>query len=156
MTTRLLLAAFAALPLLAYAADTPEPARVVRAPSVNERMAAARKAIDAKDWSRAMTELNAAARDDPRNADVHNLMGYTYRKRASPDLPKSIEQYNMALQIDPRHKYAHEYLGEAYLMDKKPQEAEKHLAALEQICGNKSCEEYTDLAKSIADYKTRN
>jgi Flp pilus assembly protein TadD len=156
MTIRLLLAALAALPVLAYSADTPEPARVVRAPSVNERMAAARKAIDAKDWSRAITELNAAERDDPRNADVHNLLGYSYRKRPSPDLPKAIEHYNTALRIDPRHKYAHEYLGEAYLMDKKPEEAQKHLVALEQICGNKSCEEYTDLAKSIADYKTKN
>jgi Flp pilus assembly protein TadD len=156
MTLRYLLAALAALPVLAYPADTPEPARVVRAPSVNERMAAARKAIDAQDWSRATSELNAAARIDPRNADVHNLLGYTYRKRASPDLPRAIEHYNIALRIDPRHKYAHEYLGEAYLMDKKPEEAEKHLAALEQICGNKSCEEYADLAKSIADYKTKN
>jgi Flp pilus assembly protein TadD len=156
MMMRYLLAVLAALPVLAYSSDTPEPARVVRAPSVNERMATARKAIDSKDWSRAIRELDAAAQEDPRNADVHNLLGYSYRKRASPDLPKSIEHYKMALQIDPRHKYAHEYLGEAYLMDKKPQEAEKHLAALEQICGNKSCEEYTDLAKSIADYKTRN
>jgi Flp pilus assembly protein TadD len=156
MKIRYLLAALAALPLFAYAADTPEPVRVVRAPPVNERMAAARQAIEAKDWSRAMTELNAAAREDPRNADVHNLLGYTYRKRASPDLPKAIEEYNIALRIDPRHKYAHEYLGEAYLMEKKPQEAEKHLAELERICGNKSCEEYADLAKSIADYKTKN
>ena len=30
------------------------------------------------------------------------------------------------------------------------------LDALEKICGNKSCEEYTDLAKSIADYKLKN
>ena len=156
MIVRFVLAALAALPVFAYAADTPEPARVVRAPSVNERMAAARKAIDGKDWRRANSELTAAVRDDPRNADVHNLLGYTYRKQASPDLPRAIEHYNTALRIDPRHKYAHEYLGEAYLMDKKPEEAEKHLAELEKICGNKSCEEYTDLAKSIADYKSKN
>jgi len=156
MTTRFVIAVLAALPLLGFAADTPEPARVVRAPSVNERMAAARKAIDASDWRRAASELNAALRDDPRNADIHNLLGYTYRKQASPDLPRAIEHYNTALRIDPRHRYAHEYLGEALLMDRKPEEAEKHLAALEQICGNKSCEEYTDLAKSIADYKTKN
>jgi tetratricopeptide (TPR) repeat protein len=156
MIARFLLAALAALPVLAYSADTPEPVRVVRTPSVGERMDAARKAIATQDWNRAMTELNAAARDDPRNADVHNLLGYTYRKRAPPDLPKAIEHYNIALRIDPRHRYAHEYLGEAYLMDRKPQEAEKHLAELEKICGNKSCEEYADLAKSIAAYKKKN
>jgi hypothetical protein len=38
-------------------------------------------------------------------------------------------------------------------MDKKPAEAEKHLASLEQICGNKTCEEYADLAGAIAKYK---
>jgi hypothetical protein len=57
------------------------------------------------------------------------------------------------LQLDPKHKGAHEYIGEAYLMDKKPAEAEKHLASLEQICGNKTCEEYVDLAAAIAKYK---
>jgi hypothetical protein len=40
-------------------------------------------------------------------------------------------------------------------MDKKPAEAEKHLALLAGICGNTSCEEYADLAKSIAQYKQK-
>jgi hypothetical protein len=60
------------------------------------------------------------------------------------------------LRIDPRHKGAHEYIGQAYLMEKRPAEAEKHLAELEKICGNKTCGEYTDLARSIADYKSKN
>ena len=134
----------------AFAADTPT------MPTVSERLANARKAIDSKDWSKALFELNQAARDEPRNADVHNLLGYTYRKRATPDLAKAFEHYNTALKLNPKHKGAHEYIGEAYLMDKKPAEAEKHLAQLESICGNKTCEEYTDLAKSIADYKAKN
>ena len=41
-------------------------------------------------------------------------------------------------------------------MEKKPQEAEAQLAELEKICGNQSCDEYADLAKSIADYKRKN
>jgi hypothetical protein len=41
-------------------------------------------------------------------------------------------------------------------MDKKPAEAEKHLATLEQLCGNKSCEEYRDLAEALRDYRVRN
>jgi hypothetical protein len=49
----------------------------------------------------------------------------------------------------------HEYIGEAYLMEKNPAEAEKHLAELEKICGNKTCEEYADLSKAIADYKQK-
>lgn len=137
----------ACLAPLAQAADT------AFGPPVSERLASARKAIGAKDWSKAMFELNQAAREDPRNADVHNLLGYTYRKRAAPDLTKAFEHYNTALKLDPKHRGAHEYIGEAYLMDKKPFEAEKHLARLEVLCGNKTCEEYADLARSIADYK---
>jgi len=113
-------------------------------------------AIDAKDWGKAMAELSQAVRDDPRNADVHNLLGYSYRKRANPDLAKAFEHYNTALKLNPKHKGAHEYIGEAYLMDKKPAEAEKHLAQLQTLCGNKTCEEYEDLAKSIADYRAKN
>ncbi|MCJ0764139.1 tetratricopeptide repeat protein [Variovorax terrae] len=145
-----LIACLALLAGAAFAADTPS------GPTASERMATARKAIDAKDWNKALFELSQAAREEPRNADVHNLLGYTYRKKATPDLPKAFEEYNTALKLNPKHKGAHEYIGEAYLMDKKPAEAEKHLAALEQICGNKTCEEYEDLAKAIADYKDKN
>ena len=135
---------------VAHAADTPT------GPSTNERLASARKAIDGKDWSKAMFELNQAYREEPRNADIHNLLGFTYRKRATPDLAKAFDHYKTALNLNPQHKGAHEYIGEAYLMDKKPAEAEKHLVQLEALCGNKTCEEYADLAKAIADYKAKN
>ena len=135
-----------------FAADTTP----VAEPSASERLATARTAIQAKDWRKAIAELNAAARAEPRNADVHNLLGYSYRKQATPNLPKAFEHYTTALRLNPQHKGAHEYIGEAYLMDKKPAEAEKHLAELEKLCGNKTCEEYADLAKAIADYKAKN
>ena len=137
----------------AQAADT---APAVKLPSARERIDVARNAIKAKDWKKALSELNLAAREEPRNADVHNLLGYSYRKQAAPDLTKAFEHYKTALSLNPRHRGAHEYIGEAYLMDKKPQEAEKHLAELEKICGNKTCEEYEDLAKSLAEYKAKN
>ena len=121
--------------------------------SVNTRLQSAQKAILAKDWRRAQTELNAALRDEPRNADIHNLLGYTARKSSPPQLSEAFGHYKTALEINPQHRGAHEYLGEAYLMDKQPAQAQKQLAALEQICGNKSCEEYADLAKAIAEYK---
>lgn len=136
----------------AIAADTPS----VEPPTVAEYLDAARAAIAKKGWSRAMFELQSAVRQEPRNADVHNLLGYTYRKQDKPNLPKAFEHYNKALELNPKHLGAHEYIGEAYLMDKKPEQAQKHLEALEKICGNKTCEEYADLAKSIADYRKRN
>jgi Flp pilus assembly protein TadD len=120
---------------------------------VPEQLVAARSAIAAKDWSRAISELNAALKLEPRNADVHNLLGYSHRKQARPDLAKAFEHYRLALQIDPAHKGAHEYIGEAYLMDKRPAEAEKHLAELARLCGNQTCEEYADLAEAIRAYK---
>lgn len=137
---------------LTHAADTtPMPS----APTASERLSAAREAIIAKNWKIALSELNAAAKEEPKNADVHNLLGYSYRKQAQPNLAKAFEHYRTALQLDPKHKGAHEYIGEAYLMDKKPAEAEKHLDTLEKLCGNKTCEEYADLAKSLADYRVK-
>ena len=139
--------------LQSQAADT---GPAVRQPNASERLDLARDAIKKQDWKRSLAELNLAVREEPRNADVHNLLGYTYRKQATPNLPKAFEHYKTALSLNPKHKGAHEYVGEAYLMDKKPQEAEKHLVELEKICGNKTCEEYADLAKAIADYKAKN
>ncbi len=128
----------------------------VRQPNASERLDLARAAIKNKDWKKSLAELNLAVRDEPRNADVHNLLGYSYRKQASPNLPKAFEHYKTALSLNPRHKGVHEYLGEAYLLDKKPEEAEKLLTELEKLCGNKTCEEYADLAKAITDYKAKN
>lgn len=148
--TAILMAGALAVPF-SQAADT-GPANQ---PSANDRMQVAREAIKAQDWKKALAQLKLALREEPRNADVHNLLGYSYRKQATPDLAEAFEHYNTALRLDPRHKGAHEYIGEAYLIDNKPAEAQKHLTALAQICGNTSCEEYADLAKSIADYKVR-
>ncbi len=125
-------------------------------PSVAERLGDARKAMAAKDWRGAAFELDQAVREEPRNPDAHNMLGYYYRKRPNADLAKAFEHYNTALKLDPRHKGAHEYIGEAFLMARKPAEAQKHLAQLAAICGNTSCEEYTDLARAIAAYTAAN
>ena len=151
LSTALLLAALAV-----QAADTPGTSPNVPQPTVQDRLASARKAVGKHDWSGALRELNVALREDPQNADVHNLLGYTYRKRSSPDIVKAMDHYGMALKINPLHKGAHEYIGEAYLIRKQLPDAERHLAELEKICGGPACEEYRDLAKSIQDYKARN
>ena len=154
MQTKSLLLALAAFALNAYAVDMPgsSPAE----PSARERMTSARKALEVHDYTKAVAELRTVVRSDPRNAEAHSLLGYSYRKSPSPDLAKAFEHYNTALQIDPRHKGAHEYIGEAYLQDRKPDQAEKHLGELEKICGNRSCEEYAELSKAIADYRAKN
>lgn len=132
----------------AWAVDSAPPAGA----AVPDLLLSARAAIEAGDWRKALSELRLAQRSEPRNADVHNLLGYTYRKQAKPDLAKAFEHYRTALRLDPKHRGAHEYIGEAYLMDNKPDMAQQHLASLEKICGT-TCEEYADLAKAIAAYK---
>ena len=142
----------------AGAADTtpeplPEPAAAT--PKKPDRMATARAAIKAKDWQKSIAELTLQAKEKPGNADTYNLLAYSLRKQATPDLPKAFEYYRLALKIDPKHKGAHEYIGEAYLMDKQPAKAEEHLASLKTICGNTTCEEYQDLSKALAAYKAK-
>ena len=127
---------------------------MVQQPDVSHDLAEAQRLIDQKDWRGALTQLKSALRKDPKNADVHNLMGYSYRK--SGQLDDAFDSYRTALKLDPNHKGAHEYIGEAYLVRKQLPDAERHLAELEKICGGPACEEYQDLAKSIADYKARN
>jgi Tfp pilus assembly protein PilF len=141
--------------VLAFAGNIAHAKDSFDSPSVSERLEAAHKAIRAKDWKTAMTELQAAVRDEPRNPDVHNLIGYTYRMQPNVDLPKSFEHYNIALKYNPNHKGTLEYMGEAYLMDRKPEEADKMLVRLETVCGNKTCDEYQELFKAIADYRSK-
>ena len=135
------------------AARAADSAPAIAQPTASERMSTAREFIKANQWTKAITELKLAVRDEPKNADAQNLLGYSYRKQAKPDLPKSFEHYNLALKLDPMHKNTHHYIGVAYLMDKKPAEADKHLALLEKACGNRTCAEYLDLAKTIAAFK---
>jgi Flp pilus assembly protein TadD len=114
--------------------------------------AAGKQAIDAKDWSAAIKSLNSAALRDTRNADIQNYLGYAYRNAGQLDL--AFRHYQRALQLNPRHRGAHEYVGEAYLIVHNLAKAEEHLAALHKICLI-PCEEYADLKKKIAEYRSK-
>ncbi|MEO8132913.1 MAG: tetratricopeptide repeat protein [Betaproteobacteria bacterium] len=118
--------------------------------AANADFTAGKKAIEAKDWSGAVNALEKAVRKEPKNADAHNLLGYSYRWLGKMD--DSFAHYRTALSLEPMHRGAHEYIGIAYLKAKQPAKAKEHLTQLERICGTK-CEEYGDLAKAIADYK---
>lgn len=145
----------ALLPCAAWADDTPSN----MAPAAGETDAPpdplrpARDAIAAQQWPQALNLLKAQLPRLHRNADLHNLLGFAYRKQARPDLDKAFEHYRLALEIDPGHRGAHEYIGEAYLMRKQPAKAREHLQALQRLCGGTGCEEYQDLAKALAGYR---
>jgi len=131
-------------------ADMPDP----KGKSENANIAAARKAIDAKDFKSAVGHLTKAVQEEPKNADAHSMLGYSYRKVGTFD--KSMEHYQTALKIDSGHRSAHEYLGELYLDMNQPDNAEKQLAALKKACPFfGKCEEFEDLKKAIDSYKVK-
>jgi tetratricopeptide (TPR) repeat protein len=135
---------------LAGAAGDPDPAEVLAGKSPD--FAQGQKAVAAKDWNTAIKSFNAADQRIPNNADIQNMLGYSYRNAGQ--LEPAFKHYQRALQINPRHLGVHEYIGEAYLMAKNLPKAEEHLAALKKYCLN-ICEERDDLTKKIAEYKQR-
>ena len=114
--------------------------------------AAAREAIQAKNWNEAVARLKAAEKRNPEHADLQNFLGYSYRNLKQFDL--AFKHYERAIALDPRHRGAHEYIGEAYLMVGDLKNAEKHLALLKGIC-LLGCEELADLEKAVAEYRKK-
>jgi len=149
-----LAAVVVAAPLLAaapsvFAADsTPSRPTAVAAPKDN--LADARRFIAAKQWPAALEALQRA--NDTGSADWNNLMGYTARKGATPDLAAAEKYYDEALRIDPKHRGALEYSGELYLMKGDLAKAEQRLSTLEKACGG-GCEEAKDLKQAIQKFK---
>ena len=119
-------------------------------PSGNADFSRGSQAIKSKNWDEAVKYLGSAAKAEPANADVQNLLGYAYRNQRKFEL--AFKHYGEALRLDPKHKGAHEYMGEAYALIGDKAKAQEHLAALDRICG-KGCEEYQDLARAIAQTK---
>lgn len=139
--------AFAAPPATADPYET-NPDAAARDPDY----AAGKRAMDRKDWSEAARRFGKAAPGDPDNPDLQNYLGYSYRNLKQFDL--AFKHYKRAIELDPRHRGAHEYIGETYLLTGDVVSAEKHLAALREIC-LLSCEELEDLEKAIARYRAR-
>jgi len=111
-------------------------------------------ASEKQDWRAAAAVLEEGLQKTPNNADYHNLLAYSIRKGANPDMSKVFQHYNEALRIDPKHKQAHEYLGEAYLMVGNLPKAKEHLAQLDKLCFF-GCSEYSDLKKAIGAYEAK-
>jgi Flp pilus assembly protein TadD len=120
----------------------------------NPNMEAGRKALEAKDFKAAVGHFTKAVEAEPKNADAHNMLGYSYRKEGTFD--KSMESYQRALKLDANHRGAHEYLGELYLEMNQVDNAEKQLAVLKRACPwFGKCEEYEDLKKAVDEHKAK-
>jgi predicted Zn-dependent protease len=142
-------AASAALAIAASAfamGNDPAPAAAAGDPDYGK----AKSMIEAKNYAGAIPLLQQVVAKDPKNANAFNLLGYATRKSGNPQ--GSLQYYTTALQIDPKHLGANEYIGEAYLMLDQPQQAEQHLARLDQLCVF-GCAEHRELKAAIANYK---
>nr|WP_297357873.1 tetratricopeptide repeat protein [uncultured Caldimonas sp.] len=133
----------------AVAADTWSPTAATE-PAEDKDMAAGRKALADKQWAKAAGYFERVVSREPRNADAHNLLGYSYRWMDRMD--DSFRHYARALELQPDHRGAHEYVGIAYLKVGNPAKAEEHLARLQQICGA-NCEESRSLRAKLDEYR---
>ncbi len=109
---------------------------------VKAELVKAQSSINDEKYKKAISQLNDIVKVNPRNADVYNLLGYSYRK--SKDYKRAERTYARALRIDPDHKGALEYMGELFLETDRRPKAEELLARLEKLCPN-GCEELEDL-----------
>jgi Flp pilus assembly protein TadD len=116
----------------------------------DEDYAAGQRAVAKKDWPEAARLFQRAAVRNPDHADLQNLLGFTYRNLKQFDL--AFKHYRRAIELDPRHRGAHEYIGETYLLTGDVAGAERHLAALKEIC-LLPCEELKDLERAIVEYR---
>jgi tetratricopeptide (TPR) repeat protein len=113
--------------------------------------AAGKKALVAENWNGAISALKLALLRDPRNADIHNYIGYAYRRLRQ--FGPAMQYYQQAIVLNRRHRSAHEHLGELYLVLGDSAKAEQQLATLEEICLI-PCVEIDDLNRAIATYNT--
>ena len=100
-----------------------------------------------EDWAAAVTRFESALDTTPNSADLHNFLGYAYRK--SGDLDKAFLHYDKALAINPDHKAAIEYLGEAYIAKGDLTNATVQLQKLKRLCSPIPCEELRELEQAL-------
>jgi tetratricopeptide (TPR) repeat protein len=145
----LLLAAIAAFaPIAAADPYEADPDLATR----DDDYAAGKQAVERKDWAEAARLFQRAEIRHPDHADLQNILGFSYRNLKQYEL--AFKHYRRAIELDPRHRGAHEYIGETYLMTGDLAGAERHLAALKEIC-LLPCEELKDLERAIAEYRGR-
>jgi len=137
----------------ANAADTDTPSYKAPAAAADDSsgLVKARAAIAAKDYPGAIKILDALSQSSPQDANVVNLLGFSYRMLGQ--YKQAFTYYDKALAIDPAHKGALEYEGEAYLETNQLPKAEANLATLNRACGAAGCPEVAQLEAAIGRYK---
>lgn len=122
-----------------------------RNPGINENFRNGSALIEYEMYEDAITYLLRADKEEPNNADINNLLGFSYRKLG--EYNKANRYYQKALRIDPKHRGALEYLGELYVETNQLSKAKQQLARLDEVCVFR-CDEYKKLKQAIEN-KTR-
>ena len=105
----------------------------------------AKAAVDAGKYTTALPILVMLTKDDPKNADAWNLLGFTDRMLGQN--AESSAAYLKVLAINPNHLGALEYQGELFIQTGKLDQAQANLAKLKALCG--TCEQVGDLTKAL-------
>ena len=110
------------------------------------------KAVQARDYQRALALFQKVAQAEPRNADAWNYIGFSQRQLRHFD--QSLAAYQKALALSPNHRGAIEYLGELYLDLGDLANAREQLAKLQSLCPT-GCSEYDDLSKAVGAFQAK-
>ena len=136
---------FAVLAGPVMAAGTSDGSSTKAAPAAEATYAQAKATVDAGKFKDALPMLTMLTKDDPKNADAWNLLGFTYRNLGQMD--DSSKAYLVVLKINPNHLGALEYQGELFIQTGHLDKAKANLAKLQGLCGN--CEQVGDLTKAL-------
>ena len=108
------------------------------------------RAVNRKDYDKAIKLLVSVVKEQPNNADALNYLGFSNRKLGK--YPDAVAYYQKALAVNPDHRGANEYLGEAHLEMNQLDQAEARLDHLGKVC-NMNCDEYRELKMAVDAYK---
>lgn len=122
------------------------------ASEVRRELAIAQGHIDNGQYQRAIRVLDDIVRNEPNNADAHNLLGFSYRKMEN--FTRAETHYDRALRVEPAHRGALEYAGELYLQTGRRAQAEATSRRLEQACPA-GCEELDALRAALSGGSAR-
>ena len=144
-------AILAVTPNLTYAAGTDNDNQA-NEPSMQENYQDAVRAVESKDYRKAIALLNKVIDEKPRHPDALNYLGYSHRKLG--DYARGVTYYKKALSLEADHLGANEYLGQAYVELGNLAGAESQLASLAKVCGL-DCDEYKSLKQALDAAKAR-
>lgn len=107
---------------------------------------AARQLILSGNYQSGIAAMHALGHDE--HPDVANYIGYANRKLGNYDQSKV--WYEAALKADPNHTRTWSYFGMWHMEQGNRLMAKDHLAKVNALCGNTTCEEYFQL-KAVID-----